>query len=114
VRNSSHTLSTPRPAEPWRPSATPAKSSPGFRRGAVPTGGDQMPTRELRGILEASQEAGLQRFLYHPEPDFGASEWLLISSMCGKTWDEDPAGYWPSGTDSPDTWNGGRTAPDEV
>ncbi|SVD04410.1 uncharacterized protein METZ01_LOCUS357264, partial [marine metagenome] len=25
-----------------------------------------------------------------------------------------PAGYWPSGTDRPDTWNGGRTAPDEV
>ena len=73
-----------------------------------------MPTRELRSILEASQEAGLQRFLYHPEPDFGASEWLVISSMCGKVWDEDPAGYWPSGTDRPDTWNGGRIAPDEV
>ena len=82
--------------------------------GRGPHGGDQMPTRELRGILEASQEAGLQRFLYHPEPDFGASEWLVISSMCGKVWDEDPAGYWPSGTDRPNTWNGGRIAPDEV
>jgi hypothetical protein len=82
--------------------------------GRGPHGGDQMPPRALRGILESAQAAGLQRFLYHPEPDFGAAEWLLISSMCGETWDEDPKGYWPTGTDTPDTWNGGRTAPDEI
>ena len=80
--------------------------------GRGPHGGDPMPVRDLRGILQASQEAGLKRFLYHPEPDFGAAEWRLISSLCGRVWDEDPAGYWPSATDKPDVWNGGRTAPD--
>ena len=82
--------------------------------GRGPHGGDQMPPHALRGILEAAEAAGLQRFLYHPEPDFGAAEWLLISSMCGTAWDEDPQGYWPNGTDKPDTWNGGRTVPDEI
>ena len=62
----------------------------------------------------AAQAAGLQRFLYHPEPDIGAAEWLLISRMCGTAWDEDPKGYWPTGTDLPDTWNGGRPTPDEI
>ncbi|MBT3344108.1 MAG: hypothetical protein HN712_01255 [Gemmatimonadetes bacterium] len=82
--------------------------------GRSPHGGDQMPPRALRGILESAQAAGLQRFLYHPEPDIGAAEWLLISRMCGTAWDEDPKGYWPTGTDLPDTWNGGRPTPDEI
>ena len=82
--------------------------------GRRPHGGDQIPPHDLRRLLETAREAGLQRFLYHPEPDFGASEWLVISSICGTPWDEDPKGYWPSGTDKPDTWNGGRIAPDEI
>jgi len=82
--------------------------------GREPHGGDQMPPSALKGILESAQAAGLQRFLYHPEPDFGAAEWLLISSMCGIPWDEDPKGYWPSGTPRPETWNGGRQVPDEI
>jgi len=64
--------------------------------------------------LQAAQAAGLERFLYHPEPDFGAAEWLLISSLCGKVWDENPKGYWPTGTDKPDAYNGGRQAPEEI
>ena len=82
--------------------------------GRGPHGGDQMPPSALGGILKAAQAAGLQRFLYHPEPDLGAAEWLLISSLCGTPWDENPGGYWPLGTDKPDTWNGGRQVPDEV
>jgi len=82
--------------------------------GRGPHGGDQMPPSALRGILEAARTAGLQRFLYHPEPDLGAAEWLLISSVCGTPWSEDPKGYWPSGTDRPDAYNGGRQAPDEI
>ncbi|NKB72511.1 MAG: hypothetical protein GKR89_36000 [Candidatus Latescibacteria bacterium] len=81
--------------------------------GREPHGGDPMPVRDLRGILEASQAAGLKRFLYHPEPDFGAAEWRLISSICGQPWDEDPKGYWPSATPKPGVWNGGRVAPEE-
>ena len=76
--------------------------------GRKPHGGDPMPVRDLHGILSASKEAGLKRFLYHPEPDFGAAEWRLITSMCGEFWNEDPNAYWPSATEKPDTWSGGR------
>jgi hypothetical protein len=82
--------------------------------GRSPHGGDQMPPSTLSGILDAAQAAGLQRFLYHPEPDFGAAEWTLISSRCGKQWDEDYKGYWPTGTDKPDSYNGNRPVPDEI
>ena len=76
--------------------------------GREPHGGDSMPVRDLHGILSASKEAGLKRFLYHPEPDFGAAEWRLITSMCGELWNEDPSAYWPSATEKPDTWSGDR------
>ena len=79
--------------------------------GREPHGGDPMPARDLHGILTASQRAGLKRFLYHPEPDFGAAEWRLITSMCGELWTEDPGGFWPTATAKPDTWNAGRAAP---
>jgi hypothetical protein len=81
--------------------------------GRSPHGGDQMQARDLHGILSASQQAGLKRFLYHPEPDFGAAEWTIISSLCGKQWDEDPNGYWPTETDKPGFWDGGRAEPAE-
>ena len=81
--------------------------------GRHPHGGDPMQARDLYGILTASQEAGLKRFLYHPEPDFGAAEWTIISSMCGNQWDEDADGYWPTGTDRPGVWDGRREVPEE-
>jgi hypothetical protein len=70
--------------------------------------GDPMPGRDLHRILTASRQAGLKRFLYHPDPDLGAAEWRVISGLCGKPWKENPDGYWPSDTPKPDTWNGGR------
>ena len=79
--------------------------------GRGPHGGDPMPVRDLHGILAASKQAGLKRFLYHPEPDFGAAEWRLITSMCGELWDEEPGEFWPAATEKPDRWNGGRVAP---
>lgn len=81
--------------------------------GRRPHGGDPMQARDLYGILNASREAGLKRFLYHPEPDFGAAEWTVISSMCGNQWDEDAEGYWPSATERPGFWDGGREVPEE-
>ncbi len=82
--------------------------------GRGPHGGDQMQARDLHGILTASQQAGLQRFLYHPEPDFGAAEWTVISSLCGNRWDEYAGGpYWPTGTVPASFWDGGRTVPEE-
>ena len=76
--------------------------------GRYPHAGDAMPARDLHGILTASERAGLKRFLFHPDPDLGASEWHVISSLCGKPWREDPEGYWPSNTPKPDAFSGGR------
>ena len=67
-----------------------------------------MPAHDLYRILIASQRAGLQRFIFHPDVNLGAAEWRVISRVCGKEWKEDPSGYWPSDTPKPDTWNGGR------
>jgi hypothetical protein len=76
--------------------------------GRKPHAGDAMPARDLYRILTASGRAGLKRFVFHPDPDFGAAEWSVISGLCGQRWNEDPNGYWPSDTPRPDTFNGGR------
>jgi hypothetical protein len=72
--------------------------------GRNPHAGDPMPARDLQRILLASQRAGLERFIYHPDLNLGAAEWSVISGLCGKN----PQGYWPPDTPKPDTWNGGR------
>ncbi len=76
--------------------------------GRNPHGGEPMTARELQGILEASQDAGLQRFLFQPDPDLSASEWTVISGMCGNLWKQHPDGYWPSGSTKPEAF--GRDA----
>ena len=75
--------------------------------GRTPHAGDPMPARDLLGILRASEAAGLKRFVFHPEV-MGASEWRVLTELCGTPWREDPSGYWPSGTEKPDAFNGGR------
>jgi hypothetical protein len=76
--------------------------------GRNPHAGDPMPSQDLYRILEASQSAGLKRFVYHPDLNIGAAEWSVISRFCGKPWNEDPNGYWPPDTAKPGTFNGGR------
>lgn len=77
--------------------------------GRAPHAGDAMPARDLKGILDASKEAGLKRFLFHPDPDLGAPEWHVISNMCGNAWKEDINGpYWPPDTPRLDSFSGGR------
>ena len=76
--------------------------------GRNPHAGDPMPAQDLYRILVASHRAGLKRFIFHPDVNLGASEWRIISRLCGKEWKEDPNGYWPADTPKPDTWNGGR------
>ena len=78
--------------------------------GRGPHAGDPMPARDLLGILRASEAAGLQRFVFHPE-DMGAAEWRVLSTLCGQPWDENPDGYWPTGTQKPDAFNGARKPP---
>ncbi len=72
--------------------------------GRCPHHGDPMPALDLHRILTASQDAGLKRFLFHPEPELGAPEWRVISGMCGRRWHEDPEGkYWPRDTERPES-----------
>lgn len=56
---------------------------------------------ELGGILQASKDAGMKRFLFHPDPDPGASEWSVITRMCGNPWNQSRDGYWPSDSAKP-------------
>jgi hypothetical protein len=70
--------------------------------GRAPHAGDAMTARDLHGILTASRQAGAQRYLFHPDPDLGAAEWRVLSSFSGRTWKEDPSGYWPADTPRPD------------
>jgi hypothetical protein len=43
-----------------------------------------MPAGDLRRLLQAAQEAGLQRFLYHHHGNLTEGEWSVISERCGK------------------------------
>jgi hypothetical protein len=79
--------------------------------GRSPHAGDAMTARDLHNILTTSERAGLKRFLFHPDPDLGAAEWRVISGLCGNLWQEDPSGYWPSDTQKPDEFSGGRKPP---
>jgi len=77
--------------------------------GRSPHAGDPMPSADLYRILIEAQRAGMKRFVYHPDFNLGASEWEVISGLCGKRWKEDPQGkYWPEDTPKPDTFSGGR------
>ena len=51
-----------------------------------------MTSGDLYRILQASEAAGLQRFLFHNHAHLTAAEWAVISRMCGTAWDEDPDG----------------------
>ncbi|MGH2370983.1 MAG: hypothetical protein ACRDI2_22625, partial [Chloroflexota bacterium] len=66
--------------------------------GRAPHAGDPMPARDLQRILATSEQAGLKRFVYHPDRELGAAEWSVLARLCGRAWAEDPAGYWPPGT----------------
>jgi len=64
-----------------------------------PHAGDAMTARDLQGILQASQDAGAKRFLFHPEPAINAPAWHVLSRMCGNPWRQETSDYWPE-----DTW----------
>jgi hypothetical protein len=81
--------------------------------GRSPHDGDSMTAHDLYRILVASQRAGLERFLFHADPDLTVPEWRVISGLCGKRWQEDPNGYWPSDTLKPGSFSGGRKPGDD-
>jgi hypothetical protein len=83
----------------------PRKVMPWVDTGRMPHGGDPMTAADLRRILDASQGAGLQRFLFHNQAHLTAAEWSVISRLCGQSWDEDPEGsYWPPATPRPSSY----------
>ena len=58
-----------------------------------------MTARDLYKILDASRQAGLKRFLFHPDPEPGAADWHILTNMCGTPWKENMDGsYWPADT----------------
>ena len=82
----------------------PGKVVPWVDTGRMPHGGDPMTAGDLHRILRASEEAGLQRFLFHNHGHLTAAEWCVISRLCGTEWDENPEGYWPPATPKPSTY----------
>lgn len=81
----------------------PGRVIPWVDTGRMPHGGDPMTAGDLHRILVASEEAGLQRFLFHNHAHLTAAEWRVISRLCGTVWNEDPNGYWPPATPKPST-----------
>ena len=79
----------------------PGKIMPWVDTGRMPHAGDPMTAGDLQRILAASEEAGLKRFLFHNHGHLTAAEWVVISRMCGREWDENPGGYWPPATPKP-------------
>ena len=73
----------------------PDRIIPWVDAGRFPHDGDPMSADDLRQILEAAQDAGLRRFLYHHQGNLTAGEWVVISEMCGKRWDSRTSSYKP-------------------
>jgi hypothetical protein len=82
----------------------PRKVVPWVDTGRMPHAGDPMTSGDLHRILVASEEAGLERFLFHNHEHLTAAEWRVISRRCGTEWNEDPQGYWPPATPKPFTF----------
>ncbi len=82
----------------------PSKALPWVDTGRMPHGGDPMTAGDLQHIMDASEAAGLQRFLFHNHAHLTAAEWRVISRSCGVEWDEDPSGYWPPATPVPSSY----------
>ena len=52
--------------------------------GIISAADGAMTVGDLHGILTASEGTELRRLLFHPDLDLGASEWRVISGLCGK------------------------------
>ena len=76
-----------------------------YPAGVISAADGAMTVGDLHGILTASKEAGLRRFLFPPAPDLGASEWRVTSGLCGNLWEQSRNGYWPPDSKKPDEFN---------
>ena len=74
----------------------PQRIVPWTDAGRFPHDGDPMSAGDLRQLLLAAEEAGLQRFLYHHQGNLTAGEWVVISELCGKRWNPRQSEYQPA------------------
>lgn len=73
----------------------PNRIVPWVDAGRAPHDGDPMPPGQLRQLLVAAREAGLQRFLYHHHGNLTPGEWAVISELCGEPWQPLQSNYQP-------------------
>ncbi|MEW6752979.1 MAG: hypothetical protein AB1505_18660 [Candidatus Latescibacterota bacterium] len=73
----------------------PLRIVPWLDTGRFPHDGDPMSARDLYLLLQATEEAGLQRFLYHHHGNLTAGEWTVITDRCGQRWDPRQSTYQP-------------------
>jgi hypothetical protein len=73
----------------------PNRIVPWVDAGRNPHDGDPMPPGQLRQLLRAAGEAGLQRFLYHHHGNLTAGEWSVMSEICGTPWNPLECDYHP-------------------
>ena len=74
----------------------PQRLVPWLETGRHPHDGDPMSAGDLRQLLEASRDAGLQRFLFHHQGHLTAGEWTVISEICGTRWNPRKSSYHPA------------------
>ncbi len=77
----------------------PQRIVPWVDSGRRPHDGDPMSAGDLRRLLQAAQQAGLQRFLYHHHGNLTEGEWVVMSELCGKPYRPQPGGYRPLDAD---------------
>lgn len=64
----------------------PERVCPWVDAGRKPHDGEPFTAHDLDRMLEAAQQAGLRRFLYHHHGNLTAGEWAVISARCGQPW----------------------------
>ncbi|MFP6589717.1 MAG: hypothetical protein VCE12_04260 [Candidatus Latescibacterota bacterium] len=74
----------------------PNRIVPWLDTGRFPHDGDPMTAADLRHLLRAAGDAGLERFLYHHQGCLSEGEWVVISEICGHPWRALGSDYRPS------------------
>ena len=73
----------------------PHRIVPWLDTGRFPHDGDPMTAADLKCLLQAAGDAGLERFLYHHQGCLSAGEWVVISEACGRPWRALQSDYHP-------------------
>jgi hypothetical protein len=74
----------------------PNRIVPWLEAGRFPHDGDPLSPGDLQQILDAADESGLERFLYHHQGNLTAGEWTVISEKCGKRWNPMESDFRPA------------------